>query len=590
MQQTRADRGPVTALTTPTPDDTYSAADVAAEEESKSHRLLYGLIGATTLLALSLAVLTVAWYVDENDRTALVRNIEVAGTEIGGAEPAEAIAALTAYETELLARTATLTFDGGELQTTLGDLGASLDSEAIVAEASELSRTGEFPARQINWAATFVGTDELPLQMNVDTETLGATVVDLGSELASEPIEPQITADTDGNITMVPGAIGYQVDPEAIAASITDLQPVARGAIVIPIERVATAPSVSDADAEAEVARLDETLPVSMRVTTDAGSFTVPGAELRSWVAAEVVDGAFQTSLKADRAMSTVDSLAAPLVTNSNAPRFDVSEDGEVELLPGNALGCCGPEGTNKIFESAMAGENTVALDLVPMGDSGELYNALASYGIKEKVSSYTTNYVPGQGRVTNIRHIADLTQGYVIEPGGYFSVNEYIGKRTREKGFVGAGVIYNGRYTEDVGGGISQYATTMFNAAYFAGLEFDEYQSHSLYISRYPYGREATLSFPAPDLKIRNDTPYGVLIWPTTTASSITVDMYSTRYYETQETGQARSKRGACTDVSSFRERIRVDTGEVINDATVATYRPGEGLDCNGRETNPVD
>ena len=54
----------------------------------------------------------------------------------------------------------------------------------------------------------------------------------------------------------------------------------------------------------------------------------------------------------------------------------------------------------------------------------------------------------------------------------------------------------------EAVGGGISQFATTLFNAAFFAGLDIPEYQSHSIYITRYPYGREATLSYPAPDLE----------------------------------------------------------------------------------------
>ena len=85
----------------------------------------------------------------------------------------------------------------------------------------------------------------------------------------------------------------------------------------------------------------------------------------------------------------------------------------------------------------------------------------------------------------------------------------------------MGLRAIENGVLVDTVGGGISQFATTTFNAAFFGGLDLVEYQSHSIYISRYPYGREATLSFPKPDLVIGNNTPYGVLIWPTYTGTS---------------------------------------------------------------------
>ena len=108
----------------------------------------------------------------------------------------------------------------------------------------------------------------------------------------------------------------------------------------------------------------------------------------------------------------------------------------------------------------------------------------------------------------------------------------------TEENGFVEAGAINKGVFIESVGGGISQYATTFFNAAFFAGLEFLQYQSHSLYLDRYPYGREATISWPHVDLVVRNTTPYPILVWNSYTDTSITVTMYSTKWIEVQQTG----------------------------------------------------
>ena len=100
--------------------------------------------------------------------------------------------------------------------------------------------------------------------------------------------------------------------------------------------------------------------------------------------------------------------------------------------------------------------------------------------------------------------------------------------------------MIEDGKFAEAVGGGISQFATTLFNASFFAGLDMPEYQSHSIYISRYPYGREATLNYPAPRSRSSsNNTPYGVLVWPTYTGTSLTVTLYSTKYAPGTQTGQ---------------------------------------------------
>jgi vancomycin resistance protein YoaR len=201
--------------------------------------------------------------------------------------------------------------------------------------------------------------------------------------------------------------------------------------------------------------------------------------------------------------------------------------------------------------------------------------------GIKEPVGSFTTRHKPGEARVSNIHRISDIVRGAVVAPGATFSVNDFVGKRTVEKGFVTAPVIQNGEHDEDVGGGVSQFATTLFNASFFAGLDFGEYQSHSLYISRYPYGREATMGFPHPDLQVKNTTPFGVLIWPTYTGTSITITLYSTHFVDAAQTKQTKSLRGSCTVVTTERSRKYPD-GTTRTDSVRATYRAAEGQDCN--------
>ena len=122
---------------------------------------------------------------------------------------------------------------------------------------------------------------------------------------------------------------------------------------------------------------------------------------------------------------------------------------------------------------------------------------------ITELVSEFTTNYPCCAPRVTNIKRAAALLDGTIILPGKKFSLNGALGKRTEAKGFVSAPQIFNGRFEEAVGGGISQVATTLFNAAFFSGIKLVAHQAHQFYISRYPMGREATVSWGGPELDL---------------------------------------------------------------------------------------
>ena len=144
-------------------------------------------------------------------------------------------------------------------------------------------------------------------------------------------------------------------------------------------------------------------------------------------------------------------------------------------------------------------------------------------------VSEFTTFHPPNQARNINIDLIADMTDGAVVAPGEVFSLNDHVGQRTEEKGFVAAGAIIGGivyccDHPANIGGGTSQFATTLYNAVFFGGYEDVFHRPHSLYFSRYPVAREATLGFPGPDVQFRNDTAYALTIDTSHTDTSVTV------------------------------------------------------------------
>lgn len=168
-------------------------------------------------------------------------------------------------------------------------------------------------------------------------------------------------------------------------------------------------------------------------------------------------------------------------------------------------------------------------------------------------VSQFTTYHPAGQARNININLLADMIDGAVVLPGEVFSINDHVGERTEAAGFVRAGAIISGVvYCCDkkvnIGGGTSQFSTTLYNAVFFGAYEDVFHRPHSLYFTRYPVVREATLGFPGPDVKFRNDTAFPVTIRTEYTATSITVKLYGDnegRSVTTYTVGSVSSKDG---------------------------------------------
>jgi vancomycin resistance protein YoaR len=131
---------------------------------------------------------------------------------------------------------------------------------------------------------------------------------------------------------------------------------------------------------------------------------------------------------------------------------------------------------------------------------------------------------------VTNIKRAAAILDGTVVPPGGTFSLNEVLGERTTERGFVPAPQINAGELEDAVGGGVSQVSTTTFNAAFFAGMRIVTHMPHEFWISRYPPGREATISWGSPEMIFQNDWDAGLLVTAEADDSGITVRMFSSK------------------------------------------------------------
>jgi hypothetical protein len=196
------------------------------------------------------------------------------------------------------------------------------------------------------------------------------------------------------------------------------------------------------------------------------------------------------------------------------------------------------------------------------------------------ELARFTTYHPCCQSRVTNIHIIADAIDGAVVQPGDTFSLNQAAGPRTEAKGYVPAGAIIGGEvyccdHPVNIGGGVSQMATTLFNAAYFAGLEIVTHKPHSIYFSRYPMGREATIVYPTPDLVFRNDTEVPLTVDTYYTSSSITARIIGFNDFRTVSTSSSGFATTADGGTVVTTRVIRFKDGSTETQSWSWTYKP---------------
>jgi vancomycin resistance protein YoaR len=153
--------------------------------------------------------------------------------------------------------------------------------------------------------------------------------------------------------------------------------------------------------------------------------------------------------------------------------------------------------------------------------------------GINEVISTFTQHFPYAPYRVQNIGRAAKYINGTLLKPGDTFSMNKTVRERTFANGYTIGTVITDGRFREDLGGGVSTITTAMWHTAFYAGVQRIEQRAHSFYISRYEPGLEATVAWGDLDLRFKNDAPTGILISTKVTNDNVTITMWGTKRYQ---------------------------------------------------------
>ncbi|HEV7147397.1 MAG TPA: VanW family protein [Pedococcus sp.] len=486
--------------------------------ESGSAALRLGI----ALVVLAAAYVGAAWFLGHH----VPANTTVAGIPVGG---------MSTDQAEVTLRRAVGTEGTAPVEVMAGDKTISLDPVRagltldLSATVHSLSQFSLLPADL--WNHLTGGTD-VPLVKTVDRARLDSALASAAAPLNTAPVQGAVSF-VDGTVRPVQPIAGSTLSVPQTAAQIAVRWP-AMGPIQASVE--ATQPTVSAqevARAMAEFANPAMSGPVTVMVGTK--KFTVRPAAYAPALSMKA-DGSGQLVPVVDQAklVAAVRAASAGAGVESRPRDARITFKGATAVVvpsaPGVTLNDASVATSFLPALTSHARTAKVATTLVQPGLTTAQANAIKP---KAVIGTFTTQFPVNPPRTANITLAAKTLNGTYVAPGGQFSLNGVLGERTAAKGYQKAPVIEGGRLTIDYGGGVSQLSTTLFNAAFFAGVRIDQYLPHSFYISRYPEGREATVSWPNVDQKWTNDTGYGILIAARVSGNSVTVSLYGTKVWD---------------------------------------------------------
>jgi len=544
---------------------------------------------------LALVLLLGAWAIDTAALSGQVRrNVEVAGRPVGGLGEASLPEVMNSIAEEVAARPVQVTSGDKTYETTAGEIGLALDEQSTSEAALDVGRGDSLLKQPFSWLRSFFTPRNVEVRYTVSGPTATAKMVELQGADLTAPHDPTITLGEQG-WAPVPGIPGHGVDMETLIDELPQAAAESRtGAIEVEVGSAPVSPNFTDKEAQQLADQANQMTANGLALTAGETTETVPAGQLRSWIGPAVEDGKLKLAINADAVNRALPDVFADIAGKPEDARIVLGANGPTVVPSQQGVACCGDDSAGRVWDALSNGQPGAELQ-VTVTEPALTTEAAQGLGVKRPVCGnnawrnamptmagpgFTTYYNPGEPRVTNIHRIADIVDGALVLPGQEFSMNDRVGPRTLEKGFVVAGAIRDGKHVDEVGGGVSQFATTTFNAAYFCGLDITTYQAHSEYFTRYPRGREATMGYPNPDLSFVNDTPYGILIDTSYTDTSVTVTMWSSPYARGEQVGISESASGKCRVVTTTR-RITYPDKPPATDTFTATYRPGPDQTC---------
>jgi vancomycin resistance protein YoaR len=513
----------------------------------------------------------------------IARNVTIAGVDVGGLSPEDATTMVLEYQDELRNEITLITVKDTTFELDPKKVGLAINATEVVETAMQQRRESGIVGQVFGWFGSMSSVRELEVGVTIDPALLDDQLDEWQETAITRPAYEGAVVVSDGFAKADYPRAGEGIERnEALRILTAVLTDPNTNTASLPTAEVTPTMTPNDIDKAVAEANLLIGGPVTLRSDEPAIELVITSEQLiNAFVSNVITTGTPRIDLGFDRdkLAPLIEPLREAAISEARdadwfidedapVPDHDDSEDEEpqgfpVTLIPSRSA-------TSLDIDLVVDAIAATARSSVRIGEFPFAEGAPAAFttadaeamGEVKYVSGFTTFHPAGQSRVVNIQLFAETVDGDKVWPGEEYSLNEAVGQRTVEKGFVSGGMILGGELVPDIGGGVSQFATTFYNASFFGCYEDIVHQPHSLYFSRYPEGREATISWPTPNLIIGNNTDTVLIIKTQYTPTSITVQFYGNNGGH------------VCESEKSGRFSLTEPPVEYIADATVA---PGE-------------
>jgi vancomycin resistance protein YoaR len=494
----------------------------------RARRLVLLGIGALVLTLVLLVVID-----STSSYNKIHKGVTIAGQNMGGLTRDEAAAALTRYIDA--AEQQPITLVSGESTWTVmpEDVGTSIDIAGTVETAMQVTRKSNFVVDFGRRLKLYSSSIDVPLQGTVDAAKMDAFVVDVAGDLDLPPVDAGLAVDDNGTVSTVEAQSGWVVDRAALQQQLSGLLFTLHGTELEVPMMVKEAEVKADEETTAmEQAKIILGAPVTLVYKDKTWTFSPKQIANYLGFSSEVVAGVstLVPHISADKMSPFFTEISAEVGTQPVDATFD-SDGTQAWVIPGVNGEVLDPEKTAAALTAATlkTSPRTAEVALVTKEPDRTTVEA-QGMGIKDKLAGYTTEWDGGGWeRAKNVRVATEYVTDVLVRPGDVYDFDKEIGPRTEERGFyLAKGITGPGKLEDVLGGGICQVSTTLFNAAFSAGLTIVERHNHSIRIAHYPLGRDATVTVGA-NMRFKNDTDNWILIRGSSTGIKTTFNIYGT-------------------------------------------------------------
>ena len=528
----------------------------------------------------------------------------VSGVAVGNMSPAQAESTVAGAINAQLGQPVTLVVGNATDTLVPAESGVSVDARASIERLTgftlnPLTLIGRLRGADVD-AVTRVDARSLTTALDARLDVLAVGASDAGVTLnGTTPV-------------LIPGSIGTGLDVDSAVTTLSENWPLGRETIELPDGEAR--PAITDEEAQTLIDKvltplLSSDFTITVEGTDAAARAWRPTVVLTPEQLAELVrigtaDGDITASLDPQGLRETVLASMGPEIESpvqdatwtiegrADAKPVYVEAHGgtvvDADALAANVLTAATQDGG--------AGERRIALPMIDQAPA--VTTPAADWGMNQVIGEYSTPYYPDAARTQNLVAGTAAINGTVVMPGGVFSLTDALGPIDEEHGFASAGVVTNGQHTDAIGGGLSQVATTVFNAGFEAGMDDVEHTPHNYWFTRYPAGREATLWTGNLDVKFGNSTPTAVMVQAWAVDGEVHVRLWGTPYYQVSiDNGTPHNYRAYQTQRQSGGNCVPYGGGAQGFDITVTRSRtkpdgqklPDDVLSTSYDSDNPV-